>query len=181
MKPEMRKLLMPAMVLFLICVFSSAALAGTNAATKERIIQAQIQLAEESRRIVFPEAEGFSEEEDYFVAEAAGEAAGYIFETESKGYGGTIRVMTGITAEGKINGVVILSHAETPGLGANASKAEFRAQYEQSAPNGGVKVIKGTPGEGEISAITGATITSNAVTDAVNQAIARYQALKGGE
>ena len=89
--------------------------------------------------------------------------------------------MTGISGEGAITGVVILSHEETPGLGANAEKAEFLDQYLQSAPEGGLSVIKyQTPGEGQIEAITGATITSTAVTNAVNQAIEQYYQVKGG-
>ena len=103
---------------------------------------------------------------------------GYVFETEGKGYGGSVNVMTGISTEGSITGVVILSHGETPGLGANAEKEEFRDQYKQPVANnvGGIQVVKyQTPSEGQIEAMTGATITSTAVTNAVNQAIAEYQ------
>ena len=89
--------------------------------------------------------------------------------------------MTGIDAEGAITGVVILSHDETPGLGANAEKPDFLNQFLQQAPEGGLKVIKyQTPGEGQIQAMTGATVTSTAVTNAVNQAIAQYNTVKGG-
>ena len=106
---------------------------------------------------------------------------GYVFETESKGYGGTVSVMTGISEEGSVTGVVILSHEETPGLGANAEKEEFLQQYQQPAPEGGLSVVKyQTPQEGQVEAITGATITTAAVTDAVNEAIEQYYAVKGG-
>ena len=56
---------------------------------------------------------------------------GYVFETEASGYGGKVKVMTGIDAEGAITGVVILSHDETPGLGANAEKPDFLNQFLQ--------------------------------------------------
>ena len=89
--------------------------------------------------------------------------------------------MTGIDAEGAITGVVILSHDETPGLGANAEKPDFLNQFLQQAPEGGLEVIKyQTPGEGQIQAMTGATVTSTAVTHAVNQAVAQYNTVKGG-
>ena len=104
-----------------------------------------------------------------------------MFETEASGYGGAVSVMTGIDSEGSVTGVVILAHEETPGLGANAEKEDFLQQYQQAAPDGGFEVIKyQTPQEGQVEAITGATITTRAVTDAVNQAIAQYQEIKGG-
>ena len=104
-----------------------------------------------------------------------------MFETGASGYGGTVSVMTGIDAEGSITGVVILSHDETPGLGANATKSSFLDQYLQPAPEGGLSVVKyQTPSDGQIEAMTGATVTSTAVTNAVNQAIEQYYAVKGG-
>ena len=106
---------------------------------------------------------------------------GYVFETEASGYGGTVSVMTGIDTEGNITGVVILSHDETPGLGANAEKPDFLNQYLQPAPEGGLSVIKyQAPSQGQIEAMTGATVTSTAVTNAVNQAIEQYYEVKGG-
>ena len=113
---------------------------------------------------------------------AGGQTVGYVFETEASGYGGTVSVMTGIDAEGNITGVVLLSHDETPGLGANAEKPDFLNQYLQPAPEGGLSVIKyQAPSQGQIEAITGATGTSTAVTNAVNQAIEQYYEVKGVE
>ena len=89
--------------------------------------------------------------------------------------------MTGISAEGEITGVVILDHSETPGLGANAERASFTDQYKQPAPENGITLVKNkAPAEGEIEALTGASITSRAVTNAVNAAIEQYNAVKGG-
>lgn len=173
-----KSVLVPTAILFVICVAVSAALAGTNLLTKDRIAQAAAQKAEESRMVVLPGAEAFEEQDGHYVGTAGGQAVGYVFETESKGYGGTIKVMTGISTEGEITGVVILSHGETPGLGANAEKESFRDQFKQPVANnvGGISVVKfQAPNEGEIQAMTGATITSNAVTNAVNQAITDYQ------
>ena len=183
MKLSWKEILRPTAVLFVICVAVAAALAGTNLLTEERIAQQAVATAEESRKVVLPGAEEFQAQEDgaYYTGSAGGQLVGYVFETESSGYGGTVSVMTGISGEGTITGVVILSHEETPGLGANAEKAEFLDQYLQSAPEGGLSVIKyQTPGKGQIEAITGATITSTAVTNAVNQAIEQYYQVKGG-
>ena len=183
MKLSWKEILRPTAVLFVICVAVAAALAGTNLLTEERIAQQAVATAEESRKVVLPGAEEFQAQEDgaYYTGSAGGQLVGYVFETEASGYGGKVKVMTGIDAEGAITGVVILSHDETPGLGANAEKPDFLNQFLQQAPKGGLEVIKyQTPGEGQIQAMTGATVTSTAVTNAVNQAIAQYNIVKGG-
>lgn len=183
---NIKEVIKPAAILFVICVAVSAALAGTNLLTADRIARAAAQKAEESRMVVLPEAEAFQEKEGedgtHYIGlnkEAPeGVVVGYVFETESKGYGGTVKVMTGINTEGNITGVIVLSHSETPGLGANAEKETFRDQYQQPVANltGGIQVVKfQAPNEGEIQAMTGATITSTAVTNAVNLAIEQYQ------
>jgi len=171
-----KTVLAPAAILLVICVIVSAALAGTNLLTRDRIAEAQAQKAEESRMVVLPGAETFEEADGCYIGKDGGADVGYVFETEGKGYGGSVKVMTGISTDGEITGVVILSHAETPGLGANAEKADFRDQYKQPVPDtGSIEVVKfQTPAEGQIEAMTGATITSTAVTNAVNAAIEQY-------
>lgn len=181
-----KSVLAPAAVLLVICILVSAALAGTNLLTRDRIAEAAAKKAEESRMVVLPQAETFEELDGHYAGvDGSGNSVGYVFETEGKGYGCTVKVMTGINAEGNITGVVILSHGETPGLGANAEKESFRDQYkEQPAANlaGGIKVVKfQAPKEGEIQAMTGATITSTAVTNAVNAAIEQYQSAYASE
>lgn len=183
MKLNIKEILKPTAILFAICVAVSAALAGTNLVTRDRIAQQAVQAAEESRKVVLPGAEEFQPQEDgaYYTGLSGGELVGYVFETSASGYGGPVGVMTGIAADGTITGVAILSHGETPGLGANAEKPDFLEQYLQAAPEGGLSVIKyQVPGPGQIEAMTGATITSTAVTDAVNQAIELYHQVKGG-
>ncbi|MFQ7748735.1 MAG: RnfABCDGE type electron transport complex subunit G [Eubacteriales bacterium] len=158
-------------------------MAGTNLLTKEKIAEQQALKAEESRRIVLDSADSFEAQDngEYYAGIKDGQTVGYVFETESKGYGGTVRVMTGISSEGEITGVVVLSHSETPGLGANAEKEDFRNQYKQAAPESGIEIVKyQTPAEGQIEAMTGATITTKAVTQAVNQAVEKFYTVKGG-
>lgn len=182
---NIKEVLKPTAILFVICVVVSAALAGTNLLTRDRIAQAQAQKAEESRMIVLPGAESFEERDGHYAGlDGGGNTVGYVFETEGKGYGGSVNVMTGISAEGSITGVVILSHGETPGLGANAEKESFREQYKQPVADlaNGISVVKfQAPKEGEIQAMTGATITSTAVTNAVNSAIEQYQSAYASE
>lgn len=186
MKLNLKDILVPTAVLLIICVAVSAALAGTNLLTEDKIAEAAAKKAEESRMLVLSEADAFEAEDagqagEYYVGLKDGETVGYVFEASAKGYGGDVAVMTGISADGDITGVVILSHGETPGLGANAEKEEFREQYKQAVPNSGIELVKyQTPGEGQIEAMTGATITSTAVTNAVNQAIEMYHTVAGG-
>ncbi len=180
MKLNLKSVLAPTAVLFVICVVVSAALAGTNLLTKDKIAKAAAKKAEESRMLVLPEAGYFEEAADgsHYIGwnTEGGSVMGYVFESSAKGYGGDINVMTGINTEGKITGVTILSHGETPGLGANAEKEEFRAQFLQDVPPYGLELVKyQTPSAGQVEAITGASITSGAVTNAVNQAIESYQ------
>ena len=126
-------------------------------------------------------ADSFEEADGYYVGKANNETVGYVFQTEAKGYGGAVKVMTGISAGGQITGVVILEHSETPGLGANAEKASFTDQFKQTAPEKGITLVKNkAPSDGEIEAMTGASITSRAVTNAVNEAITKYNTVKEG-
>lgn len=86
--------------------------------------------------------------------------------------------MTGVDNGGAITGVELLEISETAGLGMNAQKESFRDQFQ--GLSGSIGVAKSAAGEGEITALTGATITSRAVTNAVNQALALYQSEIGG-
>lgn len=89
--------------------------------------------------------------------------------------------MTGISTEGNVTGVTILSLNETPGLGMNAQNETYTDMYRQPVPKNGFSVVKSGQAEhGNIVALTGATITTNAVTNAVNAAVEQYQAIQGG-
>ncbi len=95
---------------------------------------------------------------------------GYIVvATSSQGYGGDIKVMVGLDQSLRVTRVKIMEMSETAGLGANASKPGFIDQFKGA--DSALKVVKGARGDGEISAISSATVTSKAVTDCVNGAI----------
>ncbi|MBU3111887.1 RnfABCDGE type electron transport complex subunit G [Clostridium lacusfryxellense] len=106
---------------------------------------------------------------------------GYTINVAPKGYAGPIELMVGISSDGKVTGMKILSLAETPGLGANAPKPEFSGQFKNKPIKEKLEVVKIAPTKDtQIEAITGATITSKAVTLGVNDAIDFYNSsLKG--
>ena len=184
MKLHAKDILRPTAVLFLICVIVAAALAGTNLLTKDKIAEQAAEKAEKSRKLALSAADTFTPVDGYdcYVGTSGNEIVGYVFETSAKGYGGDVDVMTGISLEGKITGVILLDHEETPGLGANAEKEEFRAQFLQDVPETLLKLVKyQAPQPGEVEAMTGASMTSRAVMNAVNEAIQQYHSiLKGG-
>ena len=96
----------------------------------------------------------------------AGDRGGYVVEVTPSGFGGEIDMVVGISEDGTVSGVSMISMSETSGLGANASKDSFRSQYVGTT--GTLAVSKDG---GEIDALTGATITSRAVTAGVNAAL----------
>ena len=106
--------------------------------------------------------------------------AGYVVTTTDKdGYGGSIQISVGIMNDGTVNGISILSISETAGLGMRATELEFYGQYAGKAAD--KFYVSKDGGEGEaIDAISGATITSLAVTGAVNTALGYYQNALGG-
>lgn len=100
------------------------------------------------------------------VYEAEGE--GYVVQVSPSGsFSGTLSVMVGVTSDGACSGISIVKTSETSGLGANASKDSFRVQFQGLTGTASV-----TKDGGTINAITGATITSRAVCNAVNSAVA---------
>lgn len=179
-----KQILIPALSLFLICAITSLLLAAANEATRGPIAELQAQTALAAQQTVLPTAASFEEKtaaDGTAYAQgldASGQTVGYVFTTSSSGYGGLIKVMTGVDNGGAITGVELLEISETAGLGMNAQKESFRDQFQ--GLSGSIGVAKSAAGEGEITALTGATITSRAVTNAVNQALALYQSEIGG-
>jgi electron transport complex protein RnfG len=104
----------------------------------------------------------------YKMTDSSGEVAGYCVEVLPTGFGGAVDTMVGILPDGTVAGIQILSCSnETPGLGANATNVEFYGQFADQPGDGSLKVSKDG---GDIVAITGATITSRAVTNGVDAA-----------
>ena len=185
-KFDLKTILVPTLSLFLICLVVAVLLGGTNELTKEPIARIQAQKADEAKLQVCPDAVSFDGQEEtdvpvefYRGLDADGNVVGYAIPSSHKGYGGEIEIMVGINTQGKITGVSILSINETPGLGMNATKEDFRNQFLTDVPDNGF-TAKDDPSKEKIDALTGATITSEAVSQAVNKAVNVYKSLEGG-
>ena len=177
MKNEIVKL---GLILAVVSLVASASLSFVNAAT-EPIITARIAAeADQARQELLPEAEDFIIEDvqategvtEVYSATKNGEHLGYIISTQSKGYGGTFDVTVGIDNDRVLTGVKLSNMSETPGLGAKATEPAFIDQFNEINAEKRPFVNKNASGaESEIVAISGATITSDAVTNGVNLAI----------
>lgn len=175
-------ILKPVVVLLAICIVIPLALSVTNAVTEDKIKALEVQKSNETM-VGLMDADGFEArhfgETDSFIYHKAikdNNTVGYIFTTKAKGYGGDVSVMTAINVDGTVKSVAILDVSnETPGLGQNAAKEGFYSQF--AGKKEGVKLLKNgaTADKNEIDAVTGATITSTAVTNAVNEALYNYK------
>ena len=183
-----KEILIPTIVLLLICVVSAALLGGTNMLTKDKIASIEAKAKASAMQEVMPDAVSFSEavaaEEklEYAIAfDKDNNTIGYAFTVSDNGYGGEIKIMIGLDTEGTVTKIAVLSaNNETPGLGQNIKKDTFLDQF--IGKNGEISVVKTTPADNEIQAITSATISSSAVTRTVNAAIEYYnENLAGGE
>lgn len=175
--------------LLIISAVAALLLALTNSVTASTIAQRNEQANAEARKLVLESAQDFEEVKDvktdnskgvkvseiYEAKEASGNTVGYTLKVLPSGYGGTIELMVGIdSAKGQVSGINVVSNSETAGLGAKSTDPEFSDQYK-GKPLEELSVLKnGTPGDTEIKAISGATITSTAVTNGVDAAIEVY-------
>ena len=170
----------PTAVLTIICVVVTLALSSTNLLTAGKIEalaietqnKAMAKLIEADEYHELPATTSFGDI-TYNAAIRDGDTIGCIFVTEANGYGGVVSVMTAVDMEGKVIAVEILAAAdETPGLGQNVTKEYFYTRF--NGMSGDIVVQKaGTAKKenNEIDAVTGATISSEAVKTAVNQAL----------
>lgn len=176
MKNTKNDFMKPVMVLMLICLVISTALAFTNEKTAPLIEQAEKAKAEAAQKEVLPEGDAFTRMElsglPATVTEVykADNGVGYIFMLTAKGYGGDMKLICGIGSDGKIVACSTLSHSETQGLGSKTAEAGFKDQFKgKDVSLGGVE------------AISGATISSKAYINAIKDAFAAYDIVKGAE
>lgn len=115
--------------------------------------------------IAFSTSQGDESRYTLFPARRAGRLAAVAFEVSGKGYGGDLAIMLGVDLDSKsLTGIRLVEHSETPGLGARATEPHFTDQF---AGLSGSKVALSTDG-GKVEALSGASITSNGVVDAVH-------------
>ncbi len=179
-----KEIIIPTVVMILICLVVTVALSGTNLITKDKIQKIQKSQQDESMREVLPadeyaEKTGSSNNQDYtyYIATKSGETSGYIFVTTEKGYGGDVKVMTAVSTNGSIEAVKVLDVSEeTPGLGQNTGKEIWYSQFSGINARGEISVQKSGASKetATVNAVTGATISSTAVTKAVNKAVSYY-------
>jgi electron transport complex protein RnfG len=185
----MRDFIKLPLILFIVALIAGALLGVTNALTKEPIERQNELALKKAREDLFEDSE-FAEITEHAVfdeyenlqkvyeAKKDGKVIGYIITLTVKGYGGDILLNVGVTTEGNSTGVIVGTNSETPGLGAKASEEEFSSQF---AGKKDIVLVKGeATAENEVSAITAATITSQAVTDGANQAAEISSKIMGG-
>jgi len=179
----MKHIIKPALSLFIIAAISTVLLSLVRDFTLTPIENQRRKTLENAMKAVLNEASIFEE----FPIEKTGsivrvyegkngtESIGYVIELSPAGYSGAVEMMVGISkAKNEITGMRVLRHSETPGLGALAVKESFYSKFEgrKLVP---LNVVRALPEENDIEAITSATITSRAVTNAVNEAIQWYK------
>ena len=176
--------------MFVICVVSGGVLGVVYNATKDPIAAAETAKKTEAIKNVLPEfnelketmvksALEYVEIPFYLAYDANNNFIGAAVETfTSKGFSGNISLMVGILADGTVNNISVLQHAETPGLGSKMSEPSFKDQFNnKNASSFNFNVKKDG---GDVDAITAATISSRAFCDAVNRALSTFENNKGG-
>lgn len=184
-KREITEIFRVGLMLFVITAVAAAILAGVNGFTAPVISENNRIAEEKAMKGVLAEVESFEKVE--FKPEAgsavseiySGGDAGVVVKVSPNGYGGKISMVVGIDTEYKVTGIEIISQSETPGLGANCTKDEFKAQFAGKTEN--IEVVKNEAKDNQIDAISSATITSKAVTSGVNEAISIVKSMRGGE
>lgn len=188
------------LALLSITLVAGLALAFVNEITQEPIAAAEENARKEAYNTVYPDVQfevmdntdvlleesasaienagltGCSVDDVLRAVDGSGNTVGYVMSaTSPSGYGGDIKIALGISSESEsITGFTVLSNSETAGLGAKCTEDEFTSQFAGKSAEGISYTKSGAADDTEIDAISGATITSSAVTDAVNSALAFY-------
>lgn len=165
-------------ILGIICLTATFVLAITYQVTKPKIEEHLRKEEQEALKVILPDADSFKEKSvdgiEYFEAIKGNSLIGYCIRLTANGYNGFVRLIVGIDLNGIIKGVRVLEHQETPGLGAKISEIKpgekdpwFLRQFiGKSAKT--IEVKK------DIDAITGATISSKAVTDTIRNTVNEF-------
>lgn len=173
--------------LTMITLIASAALGGIYELTKEPIAAAKLEKKNNAIRQVIPDFDNNPTKEVYkhavdgdtlyfYPGKSGGNIVGTAVETfTNKGFSGEIKVMVGFLPDGTINDVVVLEHAETPGLGdkMEKSKSDWTVQFQGKNPESFRLMV--TKDGGDVDAITASTISSRAFCDAVSRAYETFK------
>ena len=201
------KIIKDALALTLITLVAGVALGGVYEITKDPIAKQEAQAKAEAYEQVFTDAAAFEavemddtltktirdqlDQEGYkaqFIEEVmraedqSGETLGYAFTVvTSEGYGGDIQFSMGVQNDGTLNGISILSIGETAGLGMNADTPAFKDQFVGKQVEKLHYTKNGATQDDEINAISGATVTTNAMTNGVNAGLCAFRVMEGGD
>ena len=201
----MNKIVKNTLILTVITLVAGILLGLVYEVTKEPIAQQAEKEKQEAYKAVFEDADSFEvcvEADDADLAayltengfeaqtvnevmeakDASGETIGYALNmTTSEGYGGDISFSMGVTLDGTLNGISLLDINETAGLGMNATKDEFKGQFAGKQVDAFEVTKSGAASDNEINAISGATITSKAITGGVNAGLCAFEYVKEGK
>lgn len=194
-------------VMLAVTFVAVLALAVVNQVTRGPIEQAEINARAEVYKVVYADAAGFAEiensdalldnsqaalEKEGFkgctvndalaVTGNGGEIEGYVIAaTSPQGYGGDVQVAVGITKDGVIKGVSVVANSETAGIGSKCTEPEFTNRFANKKAEILEYTKSGATADNQIDAMSGATVSTNAVTEAVNTAIVFYNSQLKGE
>ncbi len=172
-----------AMNLTIACLISGVIISGVYYFTHPLAVKNAEMLLKQSMRELVADADDFKPvegHENWYAAEKGGETVAYLVPGEAKGYGGAVKVMVAVSNDGDIIDFSVTKANETPGLGTKAFEDDFRSQYWGKSSDTLI-VTKDPKNTENIQAITGATITSRAVTEAVKEAVDAVLEFTGGE
>ncbi len=193
-KSDIINILSVGLKLFLITAISACVLAVINNITAPIIEENTIKKQEIAMKSVVENAVRFEKADMSALAlvdlqcavtsvfnavDSEDRTIGYAVMVSTGGYGGEILLTVGMDVDLKVTGVDIISHSETPGLGENCTKPQFKDQFK--GKENGIEVVKNGASGNQIDAISSATITSKAVTAGVNCAITAVNIIKEAE
>jgi len=176
-------------ILAIITSIAGILLGLANGVTKDAIAE-NSKLNKEDLALIMPLATSVEETDkelegnilEILEGKNGSEEVGYLFKVNTKGFHGPVDLMIAISNEGKTTGVKVISHSETPGLGAKIDEDKFKERFKNIPIDKGINMVKTTPTtENEVEGVTGATISSKAVGTAVNEAINYYRVNIQGE
>ena len=166
------------LVLGVTCLVCSALLGGAYALTKAPIDAAAVEKTNKAIAQVLPHFTQveYNEEGHYYKATDGERLVGYAIESTTVGFGGNLALIVGVTPDGVVYNTSVLSHSETPGLGAKCTTDQkFMSQWKGFDPS--VKKLSVKNDGGDVDAITASTITSRAYAQAVENALKTFNAL----
>jgi len=153
----------PILAVTVVVFISVALLGGLDSVTRDMIEYQKELKVQRMLNEIFPDMTSYTSEGDIYIISADGTEIGFAFLAVGKGYGGDIDILVGLEDETTLKGIAVIAHAETPGLGDKILAPDFTDRFV------GVDIADvAVPDEGgKIDAITGSTISTKAVIDAV--------------